>query len=365
MQQHSIKGTSPMKDNKQVKKASIQQHSKIKLAMDALKEPLPEMGVTKREAVWKKNKATLWYYSPSEKKYRIPVFLVYSLVNQPVILDLGPGMSMIEAFVNDGFEVYLLDFGIPGYEDGDINVDNYIVDYIQKGVQKSLRHSGAEEVSIMGFCLGGTLAVMYASIANEPIKNLILSATPVDFSHSPILDQWSAAVRDDSVSFDDYLDAIKTVPASAVRNAVRLVTPVYFSPYLSLLSKADDPQYVEKWRRFNEWTNEHIPFTGAAVKQLTNDLGKHNKLIKGNLYINKKRASLKNIKSNLLVVAGEKDNLVPIAMIKPVMKVVSSKDKTLKLLKSGHTNFTNNGGLPEYITEWLPSRSAPIKNGNP
>jgi polyhydroxyalkanoate synthase len=111
---------------------------------------------------------------PSEKKYRVPVFLVYSLVNKPVILDLGPGMSMIEAFVNDGFEVYLLDFGILGYEDGEISIDNYIVDYIQKGVQKSLRHSGAEEISIMGFCLGGTLAAMYASIANELVRHPFL-----------------------------------------------------------------------------------------------------------------------------------------------------------------------------------------------
>jgi hypothetical protein len=44
-----------MKNSKQDKKTDIQlQDSKIKLAMDALKEPIPEMGVTKREAVWKK-----------------------------------------------------------------------------------------------------------------------------------------------------------------------------------------------------------------------------------------------------------------------------------------------------------------------
>jgi polyhydroxyalkanoate synthase subunit PhaC len=355
-----------MKNRKQDKTTVNQLPFKIQLAMDALNAPMPEMGVTKREAVWKKNKATLWYYPPTKKKYGVPIFLVYSPVNQPVILDLGPGMSMIEAFVNNGFEVYLLDFGIPGYEDGDTSIDNYIVDYIQKGVQKTLRHSGAEEISMMGFCLGGTMAAMYASIAKEPIKNLILSAAPVDFSHSPSFHQWSVAVREGTANFDDYLDVFQVIPASAVQQGIRLVTsPVYFSPYLSLLSKADDPQYVEKWRRLNAWTNGHIPFAGAACKQLMNDLAKHNKLIKGNLYINKQRASLKNIKSNILVVAGENDNLVPITMVTPVMKLVASKDKTLKVLKSGHTHFTDTGGLPEHITEWLPSRSAPIKKGNP
>lgn len=353
-----------MKSSKQNKKNGIPQPSKIKLAIDALNEPMPDMGVTKREAVWKKNKATLWYYPPSVKQYRVPVFLVYSLVNQAVILDLGPGMSLIESFVNYGFEVYLLDFGVPGYEDGEIGMDTYIVDYIQKGVQKSLRHSGAEEITIMGFCLGGTMAAMYASIANEPIKNLILSSTPVDFGHSPVLDQWSVAIQEGNVNFDELLDVFQTVPASAVKAGIRLlVTPIYFSPYLSLLSKADDPQYVEKWRRLNAWTNDHIPFTGAAIKQLMNDLVKDNKLIKGKLYIFKKRASLKNITSNLLVVAGENDSLVPIETIKPVMNLVSSKDKTFDPLKNGH--IVNTGGLPEYITEWLPTRSVPIKNETP
>ncbi|WP_409300277.1 alpha/beta fold hydrolase [Peribacillus sp. SCS-155] len=348
-----------MKDRKG-KRKSYEKHSKMKLALEALNSPLPEMGVTKREAIWKKNKTTLWYYPPSEKKFLVPVFLVYSLVNQPVILDLGPGMSLVEAFVNDGFEVYLLDFGIPGYEDGDISIDKYIVDYIRVASQKTLRHSGAQELSVMGFCLGGTMAAMYASIADEPIKNLILSGTPVDFSHSPF-DQWAEALREDSINFDDLWDILQIIPASAMKQGTRLITtPLSFSPYLSLLNKADDPEYVEKWRRINAWTNGHIPLTGAVVKQLMNDLFKHNRLIEDNLLINGKRASLTNIKSSVLVVSGENDSLVPMDMITPIMKLLSSQDKALKVLKSGHIFFAETGGLPEYIAEWLPSRSVPI-----
>jgi polyhydroxyalkanoate synthase subunit PhaC len=337
---------------------------KWKLAMDALKGPMPKMGLTKREAVWKRNKATLWYYPPVEKKYRVPVFWVYSLVNQPFILDLGPGISLIEAFGKEGFEVYLLDFGIPGYEDGDISIDKYVTDYIQIAVQRALRHSGAEELSMIGSCLGGTLAAMYAAVADEPIKNLILAAAPIDFSHFPIFDQWSKAVTDGSVNFDEFIDAIQIVPASNMKKGMRLLTsPVYYSPYLSLLNKADNPQYVDRWRRLNAWTNAHIPFTGAAMKQLTNDLGKQNKLVKGNLSIRNKRVSLKNIKSNLLVVTTEGDDLVPVEMIKPVINLVSSKDKTFRLLERGHATISISGSIPGYIAEWLPSRSEPINNG--
>ncbi|MDQ7860862.1 hypothetical protein RCO48_06780 [Peribacillus frigoritolerans] len=86
----------------------------------------------------------------TKKNMMFRFFLIYSLINTPLILDLSPGNSLIESFVNEGFDVYLLDFGSPGYEDGDISIEDYIVDYIQKGVQRALRHSGASEITVMG-----------------------------------------------------------------------------------------------------------------------------------------------------------------------------------------------------------------------
>ncbi|WP_081415840.1 alpha/beta fold hydrolase [Peribacillus kribbensis] len=331
--------------------------SKWKLAAEALSGPAPDMGVTPREEVWKKNKATLWYYRPAEKKYKVPVFLVFSLINQPVILDLGPGMSLIESLTNGGWEVYLLDFGVPGYEDGHINVDDLVVDYLQKGVQRALRHSGAKEITLYGFCLGGTLTAMYAAIAEEPIKNIILSTTPIDFSHSEF-DQWEQSFKEGKANFDDVLDVLQVLPGFAVQFGIRLITsPIYYSPYLSLLNKADNPAYVQKWLRFNEWVNSTLPVPGAVMKQLMNDIGKENKLVNGTLMIREKRADLKNITANLLGVAGKDDKLVPDSMSSKITELVSSGDKTFRFLDNGHSAMISNGELPDFLAEWLPSRS--------
>ncbi|MFJ7638035.1 MULTISPECIES: alpha/beta fold hydrolase [unclassified Peribacillus] len=335
---------------------------KWKHFLDIPNQPMPEMGTTPRVRVWNKNKSTLWYYPPIKKKYKVPVFLIYSLINTPVILDLGPGNSLIEAFVNEGFEVYLIDFGSPGYEDGDTTIDDYIIKYIRSGVRRALLHSGASEISIMGFCLGGTIATMYAAIANEPIRNLILSVTPIDFSDSQVFDQWQASMRDGSANFDEVLDIMKVIPASGVKDGIRLITsPIYFSPYLSLLNQADNEQYVQNWRRFNAWTNGHVPLSGAVAKQLTDDLIINNRLVKGQLKVNGKKAKITNIDANVLVVASENDRLVPQEMISPIMRLLKSKDKTYKLLQSGHASNNYAGKLPQYLKEWLPARSSPIK----
>ncbi|MGV3464883.1 MAG: alpha/beta fold hydrolase [Heyndrickxia sp.] len=315
-----------------------------------------------REAIWKKNKATLWYYPSSQKKYKTPLFLIYSLVNQPFILDLLPNESVIKSFTENGFDVYLLDFGIPREEDSDITVDHYIVDYIQRGVMRVLHHSNAEKISIVGYCLGGTLATVYTAISNEPIENLILIVAPIDFQYFPSYDQWVEALRAGSINVDDFIDAYGIIPAEFVKFGVRLLTsPIYFSHYLSLLNRSDDPNYVLRWRLFNKWTKEHIPFAGGAMKQLINDFVKENKLIKGELMIREKKVNLSNIKVNLLVVSSNLDHLVPKEQSMPIIDLVSSQDKTYKLLQGGHTHlFVKNNKLPDYLEEWLPQRSDPL-----
>lgn len=251
----------------------------------------PESDLTPRQAIWKKNKATLWYFPSKQKKYKIPLFLIYSMVNLPFILDLAPGSSTIESFVNEGFDVYLIDFGIPGYEDKDYTINDYITRYIQKGVQKALNHAKAKELTLIGYCLGGTLAAMYTAIAEEPIKNLVLTVAPIDFSSFPIFDKWLKAAKNGQLNFDRFLETIGLIPAPFIEAGVRSITsPIYFSPYLSLLNKAYDKEYVEHWHRFNHWTRSHIPFPGAALKQLMNDMVKENKLIHGEIQINEKKS---------------------------------------------------------------------------
>lgn len=316
---------------------------------------------TPRQAIWKRNKATLWYYSPPVKKYDTPLYLIYSLVNKPTILDLSPKNSLMGTLTNAGYEVYLIDFGIPGYEDSKMTLDDYVLKYIQPGVRVALEHSKSRDISVMGFCLGGTLATMYGTIASEPIKNLILLVTPIDFSHVPKFDKLHKATKDGTMDLSPLLDAIGIIPANMMNYGVRLVTsPIYISPYLSLLERGHNHEYEKKWSLFNQWTKEHIPLPGAAFKQLLTDLLGKNKLIKGKLKIGDQTAKLNKINASLLVVASTNDELVPLEQSLPILGVIGSKDKELIQLPHGHTGLVTGSGLPDNLFHWLASRSRPV-----
>ncbi|MGZ4159205.1 MAG: alpha/beta fold hydrolase [Neobacillus sp.] len=329
-----------------------------KHVFQVLSEPEPKIGDTPRNEVWRKNKSVLWHYPAKQKKYEIPLFFVYSLFNKPYILDIAPKASVIEGLTDMGYEVYLLDWGSPGYEDKKIGLDTYIEKYLKSAVKRAIRHSGAEEITLIGYCLGGTIASIYASIAEEPIKNLIVATVPIDFQPFIGPDKWAEGLRNGDFNFEHFIDVYGVVPPQLVEGMFRAIgAPIYFTNYTTLFSRAHDHRYVDKWRRMNKWTLDQVPFAGEAYRQLANDLFKENKLVKGELMIGNKKADLKNIKANLFVVSGSRDNLILEEQSKPIMDLASSKDKTYITVEAGHVGLALTGVFAGIVDKWVSSRS--------
>ena len=116
---------------------------------------------TPKELVWTLNKAKLYRYIPvvpEEKRHPVPLLLVFALMNRPYILDLRPGHSFVEFMVNQGYDLYLLDWGVPGPEDKNLKFDDYTLDYMPRAIRKMKAISGSEEFSLLGWCIGAILA---------------------------------------------------------------------------------------------------------------------------------------------------------------------------------------------------------------
>ncbi len=103
----------------------------VKLIANSYNTPV---GLTPKEAIWTLNKATLYHYlpaRPASERHPVPLLLVYALINKPFIFDLVPGRSFVETLVDQGFDVYLLDWGVPGSEDKSTTFEDYVTEYLQ------------------------------------------------------------------------------------------------------------------------------------------------------------------------------------------------------------------------------------------
>lgn len=326
------------------------------------KEPEPQVGQTPKEVIWTKNKTKLYRYQPAIKKTNpVPILMIYALINKPYILDLYPGNSLIEHLTNKGHDVYLLDWGTAGYEDRHLKLDDYILDYIPRAVQKVLRTSKAKEISLLGYCMGGTMTSIFAALHPElPIRNIVLLTSPIDFKDAGHYTNW---LDKRYFNLDKLVDTLGNVPFELIDYGNKLLNPIsnVVGPYISLADRAENEDFVLNWRLMQKWLNDGIPFPGEAYRQWIGEFYQDNKLINDELHIRGRKVELSNIKANLLNVVALRDNIVQPQQIEPLNDKVSSKNKTLHRVNTGHVSVvTGKKAINEIhplIENWLTEMS--------
>ena len=336
-----------------------------------------ETGQTPREVVWRRGKATLYRYEPEkEKKHPVPVLLVYALILRPYILDLVPGNSLVEYLVGEGFDVYLLDWGIPDDEDKNLSFEDNVLDYLPEAVENVLGSSRAEELTLFGYCQGGTMAAMYAALSpGKPLKNLVLLATPIDFAPEDpgLFGLWTVLTSeryfDPDLLFDPdpVVEAFGNVPGDLPGRLVGAGTSAlrplagYAGPYAGVwerMKRADSLNYL---LAVSKWVDDGVPFPGAAFRRWIRDFYQQNKLAKGELELRGRRVELSEITCPVLNIAGEKDFICPLSQARPTMDLVWSKDKEMVVLDAGHVGLmagpVTREALWPRIGDWLRPRS--------
>ena len=74
------------------------------------------------------------------------------------MLDLLPGRSFVGHVGDADFDVYVIDFGEPDQADRFADLDYYVNGLIARCVRRINTLTGTTAISIVGYCLGGTLA---------------------------------------------------------------------------------------------------------------------------------------------------------------------------------------------------------------
>ena len=135
----------------------------------------PVLGSTPKDALATRGTMNLYHYRPlADEVYRVPVLIVMATTNRGYILDLVPGQSLIEFLLKHGFDVYMLDWTAPRPEEKNLRMEDYVLDFIPDCVRRVQQDSGERDVSIIGYCFGGVLSLLYASIFSQgPLKNLV------------------------------------------------------------------------------------------------------------------------------------------------------------------------------------------------
>jgi polyhydroxyalkanoate synthase len=331
-------------------------------------------GATPSEIVYEEDDLRLLHYlGDRPAKYRTPLVFVFAMVNRPYILDILPGKSVVSHFLKAGFDVYLIDWGRPAPADRHRTLDDYINGYLRHVVDFLRRRTRSRQVSLLGYCMGGTMSAMFTALHPRLVKNLILLAAGIDFStRSGLLNLWADPQTFD---VDAFVDAFGNCPAEFLQASFLLLKPVgnLVEKPLGLFERLPDERFVEEYLTMEAWINDNIAVPGEVFREFVKYLYQQNLLVANRMPVGRRLVDLKRITCPVLNLLATRDDLVPPAQSEPFTGLVGSTDRHTIRLPAGHIGLAMGSKAqkelwPEAV-QWLSQRSdaadeAPPGNGH-
>ena len=254
----------------------------------------------------------------------------------------------------------MLDWSAPKPEEKRLRMEDYVLDFIPDCVRHVQRDSGETDVTVIGYCFGGILSLLYGSIfADGPMKNLICFTTPVDFREMKLFQNFSDKRYFD---VDRLVDSVGNVPPEMILSSFEMLRPASrAASQVQLWENIWNDEYVKSYRMFDRWATDTLPLAGEYFRTITKDLMWDNKLYNDAMSVGGRKADISSIKVPFLHAVAEHDHIVPYDAAKPLIAKIGSTDKEEVILKGGHVSLVAGANaikrLWPKLDSWLCERS--------
>ena len=231
----------------------------------------------------------------------------------------------------------------------------YVDYYLPQAVRALLAEAGSDGLTLLGYCLGGDLALLLAARHPElPVRNLITVATPVDFAE---MGMFSRLFSDGRLDADALIDATGNVPPESMHNAFRVIKPTGdVSAYVMLWQNLQSDEQMAAYQAMGQWTKDHVPFPGATFRQLV-QMMRDNAMVNDTVLLGAKPVHLTDIRCPFLSVLAERDHISPVASVGPAVDLVGSADIEEIRLPAGHVGLMASRTASKWtiprIADWI------------
>ena len=192
-----------------------------------------------------------------------PALLIPSLINPPRILDLDEQISLTAAIAGMGRRTLLLDWG-----KADERSELSVAGHIEQLLLPLLRSIG-EPLALIGYCLGGTMAIAAANLIE--VERLATLAAPWHFAGYP--ERSTHALQDMWWHSKASAEALGALPMEVLQAAFWSLDPERtvrkFAEFGRLPpGSVDALRFIE----LEEWANQGEPLPYPAAKELVENL---------------------------------------------------------------------------------------------
>jgi polyhydroxyalkanoate synthase subunit PhaC len=300
---------------------------------------LPDMPVLRQIG-----SARLLDYAPKASTKARPLIVVPSLINPATVLDLDENNSLLRWLAAQGLRPMLVDWGEPGPDDRALDLDDYVLRRLVPLIE-----GWGQPVDLLGYCLGGTLAVGLAAVRSGLVRKLALMAAPWDMHGWP----------------EDQRHGLRELWQQALPAAT--FTGVLPMEVMQLMfASLDTGLMARKFQRFagvdmaspdarsfvglEDWANEGAAMTLPAARQFFETWMQTGGPGTGWM-IGDTAVVPEELKLASLVVLSETDRLVPLAATEPLALALPRAD--ILRVQAGHVGMVTGSRARQLLWEPL------------
>lgn len=302
--------------------------------------------------VWKKGSATIrsLYEAQNGPQLDKAVLLVPSLINSSAIFDLCEGRSMACFLRQNGYAVYLLDWGDTAQDTEPLNLSSVIEKRLIPALRAVTDHA-QKPVSVVGYCMGGTLSLAAATLAPQEIDRLVLLAAPWDFRAGQNL--LSDRVRGWAPLILPQLDQRGRLPAEWTQTLFATLDPQGSAKKFARFADMNQESFEAKlFVAVEDWLNEGVDLAPAIARDVLQQWFALNAPVRGEWMVGATKVEISALDMPILVVASDADRLVPFEAAHAVAQSMHAGRAQTHRLACGHIGLI--AGSKAVAEVWTP-----------
>lgn len=318
-----------------------------------------DVAVTPKELVWKRDKVKLYHYiRETPAKSTIPVLVSFAMLNRHDVLDLQQDRSLMKKLLEEGLDIYIMDWGYPTQADKYLTMEDYIDGYFNDAIDFIRRKHNVPKIHLQAICQAGTYSMIYASRYPQKLQTLTTYVAPFDFGENDnMLYKWAK-----NIDIDTMVDSVGTISGEMIDSAFGMLKPsMNISKYFGVMDSLEDKDKLLNFLRMEKWKSDLPAIAGEMYRKYIKDLFRDNLLIKGKLELGGTKVDLKKMTVPYLNVYATGDTIIPNDSTRAVMSKIGSKDKEEIPFPGGHIGVfvgtKSQKDLAPAVAKWTIERS--------
>jgi polyhydroxyalkanoate synthase len=307
--------------------------------------------------LWQEGGTRLLDYGATAAAGGPPVLFVPSLINRGYILDLSERRSLVRHLARQGLRPLLVDWGAPGAAERDFDLDDYIAGRLERLLDRALELAGGR-VGLVGYCMGGDLALALAQRRQGELASLALLATPWDFHAGGAAQGRFVAAAHGAVA--GVVEALGELPVDILQAFFASLDPNLASRKFRAFARlAPESDRAVDFVALEDWLNDGVPLVPAVARACMIGWYAENRPARGAWRVAGRVVEPAEVELETLVALPRADRIVPPASARALAEALP-RAQVLEP-PSGHIGMVVGGRAPEGLwaplAEWLTSHA--------